>query len=818
MPHRLSARSLPVALAALALAVAPDLARAQAQCQAVAPWINEIDYDSFDSGGLNEDRDEFVEIAAAAGTDLGGYRVLMVEGNSSPPFSLPCWSGFGTWTGNAYWDLAIPAGTVVGDDTGGGIGFLTVCLANTSTDVVAQGACDVVLPAPATDSNIKNGSLTDPAGNCPDGVLILDPQGGYVDAVQYEGTVGNERTYGHFFHPPYLGYSIPFDPGWQVHQSVSKVTDTTAPATATTEWVLNEGQDLVCLNNVDSDGDGVFDHEDNCTATPNPLQEDADGDGLGDVCDNCPDDANPGQEDGDGFEDGDGVGDACECNPNPGPGHVEVTYDLSATYFEITNTPLGLGDLPPTLIGPGSMTVRYENDGLGAILDGGPASIVQFDMAQEFAVGNNPHVVTDIDASIPDDRWDGNPQGVVNPGSNGGTLVGTTVTFDGDLQNYHTEGFILCTGGLCSLGGLPDGVADPVNETDTLALPAIFLSPDTGAGHGFSADPIQFDDPNADPFLTLGGAETGRVVVPGLPGEICIVDSDGDGWPDEEDNCPNTSNGSQSDVNGDGIGDACQPDDADGDGWPDVDDNCPADPNADQSDLNGDGIGDVCQPDDADGDGWPDAEDVCPGLPSPDQTDTDGDGVGDLCDICVDVWDPDQIDSDFDIIGDACDVCPGIPDFGQEDADGDGAGDICDVCNGVFDPGQEDGDGDGVGDACDLCPLDVDPGQEDADGDGAGDVCDDPCDNGADDDQDGLADLDDPGCFDATWPLENPQCNDGLDNDGDGFVDFGPEGVGDPQCNQPYTNREAAGNGCGVGGLELLPLGLGLVALRRRRA
>ena len=43
---------------------------------------------------------------------------------------------------------------------------------------------------------------------------------------------------------------------------------------------------------------------------------DSDGDGIDDDVDNCPNHSNPGQEDNNGMDDGDGIGDACEVDPN----------------------------------------------------------------------------------------------------------------------------------------------------------------------------------------------------------------------------------------------------------------------------------------------------------------------------------------------------------------------------------------------------------------------------------------------------------------------------------------------------------------------
>jgi hypothetical protein len=110
-----------------------------------------------------------------------------------------------------------------------------------------------------------------------------------------------------------------------------------------------------------------------------------------------------------------------------------------------------------------------------------------------------------------------------------------------------------------------------------------------------------------------------------------------------------------------------KPGDFDGDGVPDdgdesrragdqpcmggartgCDDNCPRRFNPRQADLDGDGRGDACDPD-VDGDGIPDTKDDCPRAADPDQTDTDGDGVGDACDRCP------ETDADADVDARGC--------------------------------------------------------------------------------------------------------------------------------------------------------------------
>ena len=285
------------------------------------------------------------------------------------------------------------------------------------------------------------------------------------------------------------------------------------------------------------------------------------------------------------------------------------------------------------------------------------------------------------------------------------------------------------------------------------------------------------------------------------------VDTDGDGVNDNLDNCRLTANPTQTNTDGDALGDACDPDD-DNDGDLDAMDNCPLVANPTQANNDGDALGDACDPDD-DNDGDLDAMDNCPLTANPTQANNDGDTLGDACDadddndLILDTVDncpltanPTQTNTDGDALGDACDPdddndgdldgmdnCPLVANPTQTNTDGDALGDACDPdddndgdldamdnCPLVANPTQTNTDGDALGDACDPdddndgdldemdnCPLIANPGQEDTDGDGIGDACE--------------TDLDG-----DTVPDETDNClliaNPGQeDNDGDGIGD-----------------------------------------------
>lgn len=175
-----------------------------------------------------------------------------------------------------------------------------------------------------------------------------------------------------------------------------------------------------------------------------------------------------------------------------------------------------------------------------------------------------------------------------------------------------------------------------------------------------------------------------------------IIDTDQDGIPDDQDNCPYDYNPLQEDYDTDGVGDSC--------------DNCIYVPNPLQEDIDMDGVGDVC--------------DNCPNTPNADQLDSDADGYGDVCDNCPNDYNPDQADADGDGVGDVCDNCPNTPNSDQGDGDLDGVGNVCDNCGKDYNPDQLDVDNDGFGDVCDNCPTVFNPSQEDADADNVGNACD----------------------------------------------------------------------------------------------
>ena len=290
-----------------------------------------------------------------------------------------------------------------------------------------------------------------------------------------------------------------------------------------------------------------------------------------------------------------------------------------------------------------------------------------------------------------------------------------------------------------------DRMGCPDTDGDGYSDPDPNWTPTDNGSDAFKTDPTQWSDADGDGF---GDNATGTLAddCPSIAGNswqnytLGCVDTDQDGWADQEDAQVNDST-QWSDIDGDGYGDnsgGTTPDacinlagnstlgnrmgcpDADGDGWDDVIDLLPNLANQ-WLDQDGDGYGDNAtgpQPDacpgisgnstidrygcvDDDGDGMSNESDAFPNDPTRTQ-DTDGDGFDDLEDDCINSAGNSTVDRN---------ACP--------DTDGDGYSDPTlpfgnvsgwNSTNGAdalpFNPTQwNDSDGDGYGEN----PLGTEP-------------------------------------------------------------------------------------------------------------
>lgn len=306
--------------------------------------------------------------------------------------------------------------------------------------------------------------------------------------------------------------------------------------------------------------------------------------------------------------------------------------------------------------GAGLVGGAFSFDGMDDFVEVAPAAnlditgsitLIAWVNVQDFGTdgfGGNPHPSVIGKGNV--GNFDESYALFVNPDQTASILVNTTGTSSG--RKIVGSGMALTAGSWHLIAGTYDGTAvrfylDGQEVGFTGHTGAMHLTPDpvligkadrgtSGIAPGFFEGLI--DEPQVyDRALTA--TEIQSIYDAASAGQCQTIappepDSDGDGVPDDEDNCPSNANPAQADSDGDGVGDVC--------------DNCAATVNPDQADADGDGVGDAC--------------DNCAATANPDQADSDGDGVGDACDNCPTEANSDQADADADGIGDACDNQP----------------------------------------------------------------------------------------------------------------------------------------------------------------
>jgi len=578
----------------------------------------------------------------------------------------------------------------------------------------------------------------------------------------------------------------------------------------------------VCKEQLDTDNDGIPNVSDNCPATLNPDQQDTDEDLYGDACDSCPFDEEN-DADGDGVcgdidvcpagddnldADGDNVPDACDISCSFASSGIISWWPGDENGEDLVGGNHGFIH-GATLTADGQVNGSFSFDGEDDYIRFSASNLPEGDRTVAFWFYTNDVSINRLLFGYGGN--DNNPQHSsfliyfasadkrrieVHRHHSGGEVL--SYNSDCPMTNawFHLAFTTDSNGAVLYINGQPVSSSSVVVSTYVSDRDGFIGAAPSGSGIGpFVHYTIPFFKGLIDEVMIYNRAlEPGEIadIFSAARLGVCRApaDTDGDGVPDDSDNCKSIVNSGQDDFDADGSGDVCDPDD-DNDGVLDSSDNCQFMSNADQLDHDQDLIGDICDEDD-DNDGILDESDNCPFNTNPDQSDLDRDGLGDVCDEdpdgdgviegdnCPYTPNPYQEDNDVDGQGDACDEdddndgildeqdnCPSTVNLGQEDLDQDNIGDACDI----------DIDGDGIVNDSDNCLLTANVGQEDTDLDLFGDACDD------DDDNDGILDPEDNCSL-----IYNPDQSD-HDEDGQGDVcdeDLDGDGVANEIDNCPY--------------------------------
>ncbi len=369
-----------------------------------------------------------------------------------------------------------------------------------------------------------------------------------------QGTVVDTLTYGAQW-PILAGKSAALDPTALTttgNDDVNNWCKGQTPYAANGDFGTPGAANPSCVGaNLDEDGDGIPDKNDNCKSDKNADQADTDKDGIGDVCDNCKNIANADQADGNK----NGIGDLCEAagcgngvlesgeqcddgNTAPGDGcspTCQIEADLSAGSILITEimaNPKAVGDSTGEwieLYNPGATAIEL----VGITLQVNAATQV-IQSATPLTLQSHTYAVLGRSADQ-----------AVNGGINPTWVYGSAITLPNSAP---------FTVNIIANGKALDSVAVSPSDKDWPAL---------GNGNSYQLSSSKYDVTLNDAGLNWCWGTTaygaGDFGTPAAANGVCggPVDTDTDGVPDATDNCPTIANANQADADADGIGDVC---------------------------------------------------------------------------------------------------------------------------------------------------------------------------------------------------------------------------------------------------------------------
>lgn len=193
----------------------------------------------------------------------------------------------------------------------------------------------------------------------------------------------------------------------------------------------------------------------------------------------------------------------------------EITYDLDGSLFRVESTinfekPVEAPYDGDDTVGPGTVVVRFQDvDGA----PGGTAALVSYEMSMHFLSGIP--VIADVQTDLE------NSAGPDGCGLSTGPLGGTTVVWDPSaIVGHHSVGQIVCNGGGCGAGGLPNGDPVPVDEVSDQPVNPFVFSEDLSSFTMAEILISSTERPPADSFWSFQGTEVSRELV-GAPECLC---------------------------------------------------------------------------------------------------------------------------------------------------------------------------------------------------------------------------------------------------------------------------------------------------------